>query len=280
MILENDICEVSFDLKGAEITSFKFKNNDREYMWPGDEQYWSGRNPILFPIVGNTFSKKYKIDGKEYQMGNHGVCRHLDFELKKQGADYLILSVRSNEWTLNQYPFEFELNVKYQLKDNKLNISYEIINLGDKIMPFTFGLHPAFNVPMEKNETIEQYYLEFEQEEDLKQFLINGDVLEPRKLKKLSLNYDLFEKYPTIIFEGMKSNYVTLTNGKVGVKVAIDKFDYLAFWNGQRAPFVCIEPWYSMADFVENDLKFEDRLGMKKLMPQEKFYTDYSIEIF
>ena len=73
MKLENDQYCFQCTTKAAEITSFFDKKNEIEYIWSGDSKYWSGRNPILFPIIGSSYNKKYWFDGKEYQMGNHGA---------------------------------------------------------------------------------------------------------------------------------------------------------------------------------------------------------------
>ena len=50
---------------GAQITEFAFKKTGINYMLQGDSDFWAGRNPILFPIIGNTYSGNYYIDGKK-----------------------------------------------------------------------------------------------------------------------------------------------------------------------------------------------------------------------
>ena len=39
------------DTMGGELVSLRDAAGT-EYIWGGDPAYWSGRNPILFPIVG------------------------------------------------------------------------------------------------------------------------------------------------------------------------------------------------------------------------------------
>ena len=38
------------DTLGGELVSLRREGT--EYIWSGDPAYWSGRNPLLFPIVG------------------------------------------------------------------------------------------------------------------------------------------------------------------------------------------------------------------------------------
>ena len=68
MKLENERYEVTFVEKGGEIYSFTDKQTGLQYMWQGDNDNWGGKNPSLFPIIGNTYTKDYQIDGKTYAM--------------------------------------------------------------------------------------------------------------------------------------------------------------------------------------------------------------------
>ena len=50
---------------GGELVSFQDKEG-KEYIWSGDPAYWTGRNPNLFPVVGNLKGGAVTIEGKEY----------------------------------------------------------------------------------------------------------------------------------------------------------------------------------------------------------------------
>jgi len=268
---------VTFRNLGAEIMSFKKSDADIEHMWQGDPKYWQGRNPILFPIVGNTYSKDYMIDGVVYAMGNHGLTRHMDFEVVSESSDSITFMTKSNSDTLKQYPFEFKMLVEYSLQGTKLTIKYTIENTGDKVMPFTFGLHPGFNVPLASGK-FSDYSLVFEKEENPIQLVLD-DKVEVAAFKEIKLDYEVFNKYKTLVYENLVSDYVQLTNGKEGLEVGIAGYPYLAFWCGESAPFLCIEPWYGLGDVKENDCKFEDRIGMKSLPLNGSFETEYYIKL-
>ena len=144
MILENEKCRVEISNSGAEIHHFINKETNKEWMWDGNPQFWDQHNPILFPIVGSTYDKKIRINQKIYEMGNHGFARRAFFKTVSESKTSCELCLESNEDTLKQYPFEFKLNVRYDLEGNCLNITYTIENLSAEDMPFSFGLHPAF----------------------------------------------------------------------------------------------------------------------------------------
>ena len=67
-----------------------------------------------------------------------------------------------DEETLQIYPFKYQFKVDYILDENKLTTKVTVTNLGNDVMPFNFGGHPAFNVPLYQGETFEDYSIYFE----------------------------------------------------------------------------------------------------------------------
>lgn len=273
--IENNEAMIEFETKGAQMTSFKKKDYDFEYLWQPKEGFWQGRNPILFPLVGSTADKILHIDGKEYVTGNHGFARHSEFEVVNQKENEITFRLSENEETLKQYPFAFDLEVTYTLKDNEVLISYLIRNKSDKMMPFTFGLHPAFTNPFEAGETIKDTWLEFSNEETQ---TCKGLVY--NKVERIDLSEELFAQVQTLIFEHFASSSVTMTDGKHGVKVTCPGYRYLAFWKQPNAEFVCIEPWHGGGDEEKGPQEFKDRNGMIHLQPQKTYTTEYKISVF
>lgn len=276
--LENDLAKVEVSEQAAEVISFFNKENNKEYMWQGDPQYWSGRNPVLFPLVGATYNdKKYRLYGKEYAFKtNHGFARYSKFDCVKNDGDEIIMRLEENEDTYSQYPFKFTLDASYQLDGRVLTITYTITNQDEKDMPFGFGLHPAFNCPLNENETIKDYYVKFNDQEKqtnlIGDYEIDGD--------RIDLSYEIFKGNETLIFEDMNSNSATLTNGTNGVKVTFDGYKWFAIWTKQDFPFVCLEPWHTHTDFEANNWDFDQRPGTTILKPNEVYTTAYTIEIF
>ena len=276
MIIENKRYKIEVKEAGAEVTSFYDKELDIEYIWSGDATYWSGRNPILFPIIGSSYNRKYMFNGELYEMGNHGFTRNSDFRFIEMTNDSLELCLESNSETLKQFPFHFKLQVRYQLTENELLIGYRIENCDDKTMPFNFGLHPAFNCPLEKEEGFEDYWIEFSNEEILHGFGPHEDLA---KTKRLPLSYEAFEETPTWCYHNLLSSSVSYTNGTHGVKVGITGFPVLAIWT-PKAPFICIEPWKGLGRRLEEDLPFEERDAVLSLQPGKHFVTHYKWIVF
>lgn len=274
--IKNNLVRVLISEKAAEIHSFYDLQNKIEFMWQGDEAYWSGRNPILFPIVGNTFNKIYKLDEKTYSFdNNHGFVRNSMFNVIDKGKDFIILGLDENENTLRQYPFKFNLQVIYQLNGKRLTITYTVKNKNKADMPFNFGMHPAFNVPFGFNESFMDYKIIFSNNEN------QINLLGPYHLKgkECFLNYDIFKENETLCFEYLKSSYVKLTNGINAVKMGITGYRWFAIWTKINAPFICLEPWHSHGDFKEGDNDFYSREGTIILEKDKSYTTSYYIEI-
>ena len=280
MIIQNELCTVEISEHAAEITSFRDAKTGREYMWQGDATYWSGRNPILFPMVGNTYSKTYEIDGKTYAMGNHGVARNATFTCVNEEKNRIVMRLESSADTLAVYPFPFCLDVSYTLCGTTLQIEYHITNTGDRDMPFSFGLHPAFRCPLDEGEDFRDYRIELACAEKVKRFDFEQErfVREDAWTKSFALDYDVLFK--TIMLEGFNSPYVQLTNGKHGVEVSCAGYRWIAFWTKPNAPFVCLEPWHGLGDRKPNNLPFDKRPGTMSLAGGHTYTTSYSIRIF
>lgn len=275
MKIKNDFIQLEVIEKGGEIQSLLF--DGKEVMWQGDPNHWKGKNPTLFPIVGNTYSKSYQIDGKTYSMNNHGFIRDNNLVCIKCNDNEIIMELKENEDTLSRYPFQFTYQIKYFLDKNKVNIDYRIRNDSEKDLPFTFGLHPGFNVL-----NFEDSYLKYEKKEVVKQIVFNDGSLYEKDvmLDKWQLSYEDVKKYQTIIYKGLESKYVKLVLKDYTVKMGIEGFPYFAIWTSDdEAMFICLEPWYGHGDLEKVEADFKDREGMMSLKPKEVFETGYSIEL-
>ena len=56
-------------------------------------------------------------------------------------------------------------------------------------------------------------------------------------------------------------------------------FHLSAYGHQDNAPFLCIEPWYGIADEVNPAKDFKDKKGIQSLQANETFTCRYSITI-
>ena len=82
-VLENERFRVEINEFGAELTRFTSKKDGTEYVWKGDPAAWKRHAPILFPIVGRLKDKTYTVDGRPYEITQHGFGRDLAWQAQK-----------------------------------------------------------------------------------------------------------------------------------------------------------------------------------------------------
>ena len=286
--LENDFAKASFNSKGAELCSFINKANNKEYIWQADPAFWPRHAPILFPIVGRLKNDTYSYEGKNFELSQHGFARDLEFEKGDAREDEVKFSLQWDTKTLQHYPFKFKLIIGYKLENETLTVSYEVLNEDDKTILFSIGAHPAFNCPLLETEKFEDYVLEFEKVEKLERYLVTGGLFDGEKEEikltqhELGLDYRLFQK-DALVFKYPELDQVILrsTKSKHGVRMNFPSFPYLGIWTkAPGAPFLCIEPWFGLADSVESDGVLLHKEGVIALEQGKKFETAYTIEIF
>ncbi|MDM5187913.1 aldose 1-epimerase family protein [Bacillus sp. DX4.1] len=285
--IQNDKVIVSISEKGAELQSVRLKEDNTEYMWQGDPKHWGRRAPILFPIVGRLVDNTYYVDGKPYSLTQHGFARDLTFSVKEQSETKITYAVTSNEETLQKYPFTFELLVSYEINEQDVHVTYEVINSSSTEMYFSIGAHPGFNCPLLEGEAFTDYHLSFSSLERLETSVLEGPFLSKEKqliaesTTELPLTYDLF-KNDALIFENMNKNEIFIRSHKHDkfVKVAFEGFPFVGVWTpGNDAPFLCIEPWYGIADELEPAKDFKKKKGVQSLQANKTFTCRYSITI-
>ena len=285
--IKNEHIKAKIKSFGAELNSLQKIDEDLEYMWQGDSKYWNRHSPILFPIVGRLKNDSYTYQNQKYNMTQHGFARDKEFEVIKNEVDFIEFRLKSDEKTLEIYPFSFELYLSYKLEKNSLIVSYKVINKSDDKMLFSIGAHPAFNWTLKEDEKKENYFLEFENIKETKRYFLNdkGLVYDSVDLKiidnKIALNEELF-KNDALVFEDLNIKTLTLKNSinENYIKLNFENFPYLGIWSKPTgAPFICIEPWFGVADDENSNQNFEDKKGIITLQKDEIFSCFYSIEI-
>ena len=151
--IKNEYVSAEIDLLGAEMLSCKLLEDNCEYLWNGNTDFWGGHAPILFPIVCALNEGKYRVDGKEFALGNHGFAKKTVFDLVDKTEETAVFRLASTVDSLALYPFEFELFITYQLVKTKISITYKVVNKDNKTVYFQIGTHPGFNCPLTQEET-------------------------------------------------------------------------------------------------------------------------------
>ena len=287
--LENDKLCVQVRSYGAELRSIKERADETEYLWDGNPQWWKYSSPVLFPIVGKLQDGKYRVNGTEYELPGHGFGRISEYQLVERRQDYIEFALKWSEDTLASYPWKFQLNVAYALKDNTVEVIWKVQNLDDREMVYSIGAHTAFRCPLVQGEEFSDCYLTFNQQEDNINMPLNskGQFLKEQgeahlQGEQLALNYGMFAG-DALAYKGLKSDVVTICSHKSDKKVSMEAkdFPFWGFWTPAQggAPFLCLEPWQGHADYEGYNGEFADREGSLKLEPGKTQSFHYTIRI-
>lgn len=278
--IKNGSLAASIDEHGAHLRSLV--KDGKEILWQGDSEFWEGTAPVLFPICSNLKNGVYNYKGKEYSMTSHGFASRLDFKATKLSDSAVSFVATHNETTLKSYPFEFVLEVVFEIADGTLVTTYRVTNPSDEDMYFSIGAHEGYNCP----EGVENYEVHFNKTEKFESCVLEGNILGYNKdklvpdAKKIALKTEYFA-IDAIILEHINSDEIALVNKTTGDKITVTVGDFcnLLIWSVPGAPFVCLEPWYGFPDFTDTDGDFTKKHSIIKLAPKATDVKVHTIKL-
>ncbi|MCK0196784.1 aldose 1-epimerase family protein [Ancylobacter sp. 6x-1] len=246
----------------------------RDLLWDGGAAWWTGRAPLLFPIVGRLPDDALVHDGVSYPMKQHGFARRRAFTLLSATASRAIYRLTEDEETLKQYPFPFGLYISYTLLDATLAIEARVHNPGTARLPVSFGFHPAFRWPLPYGGTPEEHTIRFEKPEVAPIHRPVDGLLsrytEPSPAMGGGITLDdpaLFER-DALIFDQIRSHHVRYgVPGQPGLEIAFAGMPQFALWSKPGAPFICLEPWFGYATPEGDTRPFAEKPGLIQVQP-------------
>jgi galactose mutarotase-like enzyme len=270
--LESVELQATISSPGAELVGLR-GSDGLDYLWDGDPAWWPSHAPILFPIVGEVRGNAVKVDGKRYPMGRHGFARGSTFEVVSAEKARCSFRLRANDQTRAHYPFEFALDVHYEVVGRQLHLRAEVTNHGKDVMPASLGFHPGFRWPLVPGVAKEAYAISFEKLEDkpirrlASGLLAAAPIPSPVRDKKLALTEALFAN-DALIFDRVNSRRVTYAASTgPSIEVRFDSMPQLGIWSNPGAGFVCIEPWHGFASPEDFDGELKDKPGITLVPP-------------
>lgn len=288
--LKNQYLTVQINEAGAELSSVKSAEGV-EYMWQADPKFWGRHAPVLFPIVGRLKDDQYTVAGQAYHMGQHGFARDNDFTVVAQTSTSATLELTDNATTRAMYPFAFRLRLIYTLKDHELTVAYDVHNPANQDLLFSIGGHPAFNVPLaDPHGRLENYTLTVAPKKVYPHIPLQAplnDAANTDQLdltKPLPLTRDFFKDDAVILDLDHQETTLMLSSDldDHGVAMTIENAPYVGTWSPYPAdaPFVCLEPWWGIADNVATDGQLSHKMGINRLAANQTFNAQYEIKFF
>lgn len=281
--LSGDRLDVVVSTLGAELQSIRDADGN-DWLWDGDPAVWSGRAPILFPVVGRLAGDALRVDGTSYDLPKHGFARRRVFDVLAHERDRVRLVLQDDAKTRAAYPFPFRLEIGYAVAGDAMDMAATLHNPGDSPLPASFGFHPALRWPLPGTVARAEHRILFDEAEPapIRRIADDGlltDALHPSPVEDrvLALRDDLFAD-DALIFDRLASRSLTY-EAIDGATVQVDfhGLPHLGIWTRPGARFLCIEPWQGYSDPHGFSGDFVDKPGIVMVAPGES--RDFSMRM-
>src|SRR5688500_8625642 len=104
--LSSDSLTAEIDPLGAQLSALRDAAGN-DLLWHGDPAVWSGRAPILFPVVGALNGNHYSWRRVRYPLPRHGFARGRRFTVVRHSAREALFRQVSDVKTLLICPVRF-----------------------------------------------------------------------------------------------------------------------------------------------------------------------------
>ena len=268
----------SINAEGAELVSLKDAAGD-EFLWQAGPQ-WPRHAPVLFPIVGRLANDTLHHDGRDYSITQHGFARDALFAWTERSDTRAVLALEDDSSTRALFPFAFRLELIFSVESATLSVTARVSNPGEQTLHCGIGAHPGIRWPLKDEISKDAHRIVFETRETGPALGVAGGLLsDPKPLPfdgtVLPLSESLFANdalvMPAVASRSVRYEALGEDGEPVSAMiVAWDGFDDLGIWSKPGgAPFVCIEPWASMASPVGFDGPFAQKPGILAFAPGE-----------
>ena len=278
--------QADIDPLGAQLYALRDAAG-HDLQWNGDPKIWSGRAPILFPIVGELAGHRYLLDGKYYPLPRHGFARSKPFALIDATPSSALFRLRWDDETYAAYPFHFDLDIRFTIEDDRLTIAASAENREcAATMPASFGFHPALRWPLPYGQPRADHAITFEADEPEPIRRLDADGLvrpetfpTPLIGRKLVLRDDLFAD-DALIFDPIHSRRVRYgASDGPHLDIAFPDTSTLGLWTKPGAGYICIEPWHGHADRQGFAGDIRTKPGITLIAPGETVHWTMAITL-
>ncbi len=230
--------------------------------------------PVLFPFPNRIREGKFSFEGRDYQFdvprpganSIHGLVINRPWKVEKaeatdEGGARLVSSIKSADFPdiMRQYPFPFDLQMDYAVKDGVLNLTVKMENLGEMNMPMGYGIHPYFRAPLSRSSDPRNCEIKLPARKywELEDFLPTGRILEASGRYNLRDGVSVadikFDDVFTdlIITEGVSRCVVDDKNARMRMVLESDAiFREMVLYTPPNRPALCFEPYTCPTDAI------------------------------
>ena len=196
-----------------------------------------GGNPVLFPSPGKLANDAFSLGGRRGSLSQHGFARTSAWTEVARGVDgsaWVRLALESTPETKAVYPWDFRAELTYRLTDATLRTEIRVANKGQEVMPFGFGFHPYFAVPLAQKAGARI----------ATRARRAWDNVAKKEIDLHGIDLDSSEVDLHLQDHGSTKSELTFANRKIEVEGS-SEFVQWVVWTQPGKEFVCLEPWTS-----------------------------------
>jgi len=229
--------------RGALVTSFQVRGRELLYL-ERDTLADASKNvrggiPVLFPAPGKLRGDTFTRDGKSGAMKQHGFARNMSWTphtIADATHAEVTLTLRADERTRAQYPWDFSAALTFSLCGSRLSIRHRVHNTGDVTLPFALGYHPYFVVtdkrPADVQTAATRAY----------------DNVTKRVVPFTGFDLTLPEVDLYLLDHGSSVSALSLGDGTRMQVSCSSEFTRFVVWTVAGKDYVCLEPWTAALD--------------------------------
>ena len=259
---------------GAELQWLRDADG-RDLLWDGDPAWWTGRAPILFPVIGVVNEGVIRVGGEAYPMPKHGFARRRTWEVAERTADGVSFRLEANGETRAHYPFDFGLDLRFAIDGAALTVTGTLENRTEAQLPASFGFHPALRWPLPYGAARDDHRVRFAEEEPEPIRRIDAAGLlrpaaEPTPVvgRELAPRDALFVD-DALMFDRLRSRRLVYgAPGTPAIEIDFPDMPMLGVWTKPGAPYLCLEPWAGINDPEGFTGELADKPGIVHVPPR------------
>ena len=251
--------------------------------------------PLLFPYPNRIRGGRFQWAGRDYRPSPdlvpyhsenaiHGLCIDRPWRVIAHGGHYVVGQFRLSTDAPDRrecWPADFLIEVRYEVGAAALRADIRIVNPDDRPLPWGFGTHPYFRLPLSSNSDPKHCAIEVPAAEEWE--LV--DCLPTGKRKRVGAGKDLRDgKYfPTLKLDDVLTALAvdggtvacSIVDEKAGLEVtqrADAVFRELVIYTPADRNAICLEPYTCATDAINLQADGIDA-GWRVLEPGGEFAT-------